>query len=196
MNNDVVFLGGGGHSLVCADILNQNPDFNLVGFVDKNPNVILSQNGCKYFGNDNILENLVESKYTFFIAFGQLTSPKKRTELYNRIIKLGGKFIILISKYSYVSPSSTINSGTIIMNGSVINAKSLIGENCIINTNAVIEHEAIIESNVHIAPNATILGNVVIKEGSFIGAGAIIREGITINKNSIIKAGETVMKNI
>lgn len=195
MSNNVVFLGGGGHSLVCADILNQNPEFNLAGFVDKNPNAILGQNGYKYFGNDEILENLIENKFSFFIAFGQLTSPRKRIDIYNRIISLGGKFIILISKNSFVSPSANVDKGTIIMNGTVVNAKSVIGKNCIINTNAVIEHEAIIENNVHIAPNATVLGNAVIREGSFIGAGAIIREGITINKNSIIKAGEKIMLN-
>ena len=196
MNNNIVFLGGGGHSLVCAEILNQHKELNLIGFVDKNPTATLYHNGYNYLGDDNILEDLIENKYIFFIAIGQLKSPEKRINFYNKIINLGGEITTLISKYSIVSPSAHISRGTILMNGSIINAKANIGKNCIINSNAVIEHETIIESNVHIAPNATILGNVVIREGSFVGAGAIIREGITINKNSIIKAGETVMKNI
>lgn len=195
MKKDVIFIGGGGHSLVCADIINQTKNLTLAGFVDKEKNVPLSKLGYEFLGNDKNLETLIEKYKYFFLSFGQVKSPLKRIQAYERIIDLGGDFISLISKYSFVSPSAIVDKGTIIMNGTVVNAKSVIGKNCIINTNAVIEHEARIESNVHIAPNATILGNVNIKEGSFIGAGAIIREGVTIEKNTIIRAGEKIMFN-
>ncbi len=195
MKKNIIFIGGGGHSLVCADIINQNKDLTLAGFVDKKKDALLSKSGYQYLGNDQKLDDLVKDYKYFFISLGQIKSPLKRIEIFKKIINLGGNFIKLISKYSYVSPSAIIDTGTIIMNGTVVNAKSVIGKNCIINTNAVIEHGVNIESNVHVAPSATILGDANIKEGCFIGAGAIVREGVTIEKNTIVSAGDNIMFN-
>ena len=193
MKNNIVLIGGGGHSLVCYDVICQNQNLNLVGFVDIRSDVVLKKIGCKYLGNDDNLGELIKKRFLFFVSVGQIKSPNKRIEIYNKVKKMGGNFIVLISKFSYVSPYASIDEGSIVMNGSVINSKTKIGKNCIINTNTVIEHEVMIESNVHIAPNATILGNVKIKEGTFVGAGAVIREGMTIEKNSIIPAGKILM---
>jgi sugar O-acyltransferase (sialic acid O-acetyltransferase NeuD family) len=193
MKNNIVLIGGGGHSLVCYDVIRQNQNLNLVGFVDIRSDVVLKKIGCKYLGNDDNLGELIKKRFLFFVSVGQIKSPNKRIEIYNKVKKMGGKFIVLISRFSYVSPYASIDEGSIVMNGSVVNSKTKIGKNCIINTNTVIEHEVIIESNVHIAPNATILGNVKIKEGTFVGAGAVIREGMTIEKNSIIPAGKILM---
>lgn len=193
MKNNVVLIGGGGHSLVCYDVVCQHRNLNLVGFIDVKPDTILSEIGCKYLGNDTIINDLINKNYSFFISIGQIKSPKRRIEIYNNISNLGGSFINLISNFSYVSPIAHIDYGTIVMNGSVINAKAKIGKNCIINTNVTIEHEVVIESNVHVAPNATILGNVYIEEGCFIGAGSIIREGVTIKKHTVLPAGKKVM---
>ena len=185
MSNKIVFIGGGGHSLVCYDILCQNKDLSLIGFIDIKQDVVLKKVGCKYLGNDRVIKSLIKKNYFFFNAIGQI----------KKIINSNGQFITLISKNSIISPMAKLGQGTILMNGCIVNAKSVIEENCIINTNAVIEHEVKIEPHVHIAPNATILGNVTIKSGSFIGAGAIIREGLTIQNNSVVPAGEKVMKS-
>ncbi|MDC1280933.1 acetyltransferase [bacterium] len=195
MNKNIIFIGGGGHSLVCAEIVNQHQDYKLVGFIDKNNNAILSESGYIYLGDDKILRDVIKKNSYFFITIGQIKNPSKRIEMFEKILSWGGEFPVLMSNNCYISPSAQIGKGTIIMNGSVVNAKSIVGENCIINSNALIEHEVIIESHVHIAPSAIILGKVVIKYGSFIGAGAIIREGVIIEKNSIIAAGEKVMFN-
>ncbi len=193
MKNNIVLIGGGGHSLVCYDVISQNQNLNLVGFVDIRSDVVLRKIGCKYLGNDDNLGELIKKRYFFFVSVGQIKSPNKRIEIYNKVKKMGGNFIVLISTFSYVSPLASIDEGSLVMNGSIINAKAKIGKNCIINTNAVIEHGVKIESNVHIAPSAIILGDANIKEGSFIGADTIIREGLTIKKNSVIPAGEKVM---
>lgn len=195
MSNKIVFIGGGGHSLVCYDVLCQNKDLNLIGFIDIKQDVVLKKVGCKYLGNDRVIKSLIKKDYFFFNAIGQIKTPEKRIETFKKIINSNGQFTTLISKNSFVSPMAKLGQGTILMNGCIVNAKSIIEENCIINTNAVIEHEVKIEPHVHIAPNATILGNVTIKSGSFIGAGAIIREGLTIQNNSVIPAGEKVMKS-
>jgi len=196
MKKNVVFIGGGGHSLVCADIINQSNNLILAGFVDIDKNASLSKNGYECLGDDQDLEILAKKYKYFFITFGQIKSPQIRIKVFKNILKAGGCFPVLKSNFSYVSPSVEIGKGSLIMNGCVINSYASIGQNCIINSNSVIEHEAKIESHVHIAPSAIILGNATIKEGTFVGAGSIIREGVTIKKNTVIKAGDRVMKDI
>ena len=126
MKKNIIFIGGGGHSLVCADIINQNKNLTLVGFVDNKKDALLGKSGYQYLGKDKDLEFLIEKYKYFFISFGQIKSPLKRIEAFKKIINLGGNFIKLISNYSYVSPSAMIDIGTIIMNGTIVNAKVLL----------------------------------------------------------------------
>ena len=190
---NVIFIGGGGHSLSCCDVLYQNKNLNLIGFVDPNQNALLSKNGGKWLGSDDNLKDLIYNYKNIFISIGHIKSPEKRVFYFDESKRLGAIFPILKSKFSYISPSAIIEEGSIIMNGAVINAKAHVAKNCIINSNAVIEHGVYISNHVHIAPSAIILGDVSIEEGCFIGAGAIIREGVTIRKKSIIRAGEVVL---
>jgi len=197
LNNlsNLIFIGGRGQSLSCCDNLDQNKNFNLIGFVDPNKNAVLSQSGYKWLGYDEHLKDLIYKYKNIFISIGHIKNPDKRVFYYNESKKIGAIFPVLKSKFSYISPTAVVEEGSIIMNGAIINAKAHISKNCIINSNAVIEHGASISKHVHIAPSATILGDVSIEEECFIGAGAIIREGVTIRKKTIIRAGEVVFYN-
>ena len=80
MNNlsNIVFIGGGGHSLSCCDILNQNKNFNLIGFIDPNKNAVLSKSGCEWLGPDEYLKDLIYKYKNIFISIGHIKSPDKR----------------------------------------------------------------------------------------------------------------------
>ena len=68
MKNNVVLIGGGGHSLVCYDVVCQHQNLNLVGFIDVKPDTILSEIGCKYLGNDTIINDLING-YSVLIEY-------------------------------------------------------------------------------------------------------------------------------
>jgi sugar O-acyltransferase (sialic acid O-acetyltransferase NeuD family) len=191
--SDIIFLGGGGHSLSCCDVLNQNKNFNLIGFIDANKNALLSESGYEWLGSDNNMQEAIQKYKNIFISIGHMKTADKRVFLYEKSKKIGGVFPILKSNFSYISPTAFIEEGSLIMHGAVINAKAHISKNCIINSNSVIEHGVTIGNHVHIAPSAIILGDVKIGDECFIGAGAIIREGVTIGKRTVIKAREIVI---
>ena len=194
MNNkkNLIFVGGGGHSLSCADIVSQQNFYNLVGFTDPNKNSILSTKGFAWLGSDDNLENIIDKSKYVFISLGHTKQATLRVSAYNKCKHLGLSFPILKSSYSYVSSSANIDEGTLIMNGVIINAFAYVKKNCIINSNAVIEHGVRIGNHVHIAPSAIILGDVNIGDECFIGAGAIVKEGTTIKKGTYIRAREIV----
>ena len=81
MKNNIVLIGGGGHSLGCYDVISQNQNFNLVGFVDIRSDVILKDIGCKYLGSDDVLYELIKKRVFFLVSkyllrklFGLLSS--------------------------------------------------------------------------------------------------------------------------
>jgi UDP-3-O-[3-hydroxymyristoyl] glucosamine N-acyltransferase len=78
-------------------------------------------------------------------------------------------FPILKSNFYYISPTTFIEEGSLIMHGAVINAKVYISKNFIINSNSIIKHGVSISNHVHIAPSATILGDIKIGDECFIG---------------------------
>ena len=191
--SDIIFLGGGGHSLSCCIVLNQNKNFNLIGFIDANKNALLSESGYEWLGSDNNMQEAIEKYKNIFISIGHVKTADKRVFLYEKSKKLGGVFPILKSNFSYISPTAFIEECLLIMHGAVINAKVNISKNCIINSNSIIEYGVSIGNHVHIAPSATILGDLKIGDECFIGAGAIIREGVKIGKRTVIKAREIVI---
>ena len=189
---NICFIGGGGHSISCADVLEQNKNMNIVGFLDPSKNSSLGKQGYQRLGNDDYLKEIVNKYKNIFISLGQIKLSTKRKELFNQAKLYNAHIPILISQFAYISSKSAISEGSIIMNGAVVNSNVIIKQNCIINSNALIEHDAIINEHVHIAPSSTILGNVTIGKESFIGAGAVIREGVKIGEKVFIKAGEIV----
>lgn len=106
------------------------------------------------------------------------------------------KFATAIHPLSVVSPSATIDTGTVVMQSALIQADAKIGKHCIINSGASIDHECKIEDFVHISPHATLCGNVHVGEGSWIGAGATVIPGIKIGRWCTIGAGSVVIRDI
>lgn len=95
-----------------------------------------------------------------------------------------------------ISSYSTIDSGTVVMQGSIINAGTRIGKHCIVNTASIIEHDCMVDDFVHVSPNATLCGGVQIGEGTHIGAGAIVIPNVKIGKWCIIGAGTVVTESV
>ena len=119
-----------------------------------------------------------------------------RKRLYEFFNDNHADFMKLISKYSYVSKTSNIGSGSIIMPGAIIRNQTNIGYNTIINSNATVEHGCTIGNHCHIAPGVVITGNVSIEDECFIGANSTILPNLRISKGSTFGAGSVVVKDI
>ncbi len=59
--SDIIFLVRGGYSLSCCDVLNQNKNFNLIGFIDANKNALLSESGYEWLGSDNNIQEAIQN---------------------------------------------------------------------------------------------------------------------------------------
>ena len=187
-------IGSGGHARACIDVIETTNQYEIVGMVEKDEEIIDDNLGYSVIGTDNDLQDLRQQYNNALITVGQIKSPKIRIKLYQLLKELDFTLPVIVSSQAYVSKHAQIGEGTIIMHGVIINANAKIGNNCIINNRALIEHDAVIGNHCHIATGAIINGEVSVGNETFIGSGALTRQAISIGENCVIGAGE-VLKN-
>ena len=172
MKHNIVVIGAGGHAKVCIDLIKSSTNFRIkhvIGLEKESGKNIL---GIKIIGNKKDFKELLKTSRYAIIALGQIKSYKKRKEYFRKLKKYGFKIPKIISTNAIFSKYSTVDEGTVVMNGSVINA------------------------NVNVSTGAIINGGVKIGSGTFVGSGAIIIQNVKIGENCIVGAGAIVKKNL
>lgn len=188
----ILVIGAGGHSKVVIDILQEQPEYHIVGCIDNDENKVISD--VPVIGQDKDLEKFYTSGVRHaVIAIGD---NYIRNKLYNKVRSIGYEMINAISKHSCVSKNAILGSGVVIMPGAIINAYTSISDNVIINTGTTIDHDCRIGTSVHIAPGCNIAGSVQIGEGTFVGLGSKVIDSIIIGEWSIIGAGSVIITEI
>lgn len=182
INLDMYLYGASGHAKVVMDILVASGE-PVCGLVDDNPEVN-DLNGHQVYRQ-------FEGFSPFIVSIGSNAIRKKIVE------KLGNvPFGKAIHPSAIISPSVSIEEGTVVMQGAVVQADTRIGRHGIINTGASVDHECVIDDFVHISPHCTLCGNVRVGEGSWIGAGTTIIPGVRIGRWCVIGAGSVVTEDV
>lgn len=189
----LLLLGAGGHSKVVAEIAMQNPNFELVGLVDRNA-VGTIVNGVRVVGNDDSLASFLQKGICHIhVAIG---NNSLRAGLADRILKLSFKLATLVSPAANISQTAHLGEGAVVMGGATLNADARIGDLTIINTGANIDHDCKIGRAVHIAPGCTLAGNVTVGDRTFLGAGSTVIPSVTLGHDVIVGAGACVINDI
>ena len=189
--NDIVIMGIGGHASMCIDILLEQNEFNLVGFIDKIETSDKKHN-LNYLGSLENLDKLISlGLKNLIIGIGFSGNLKKREKYYDEFCN---KINIptIIHKKSIIEESAIIKAGCQIMAGAIIGSHVNIDSNCIINSGSIISHDSTIKKSSHITPGAILAGNVTIGKRCTIGMGSTIYLGIEISDDETINNGENV----
>lgn len=197
IENNIILVGGGKHTMACLDILKQNFMFNIAGIVYTK---VLPENplySCESLGTLKDLKSIFNNKAkNAILAFGGLDDMKERQEVFNLLKDIGFHLPNLIHPKSIVEPSVILGNGIQIFGGANIGSGAVIGDNCIINSNSVVSHHCEIGENVHITPGAILGGSVIVGDNSIIGMGTTLFYGIEIGSNVIINNGKHIFKNV
>ena len=189
-----VIIAASGHGKVVLDILEQNDNIEIAGFIDDNPDLLgKCVNGIPVIGDFSMISNLIENIDRGIVAIGD---NRKRAVFFKKLQDIGLQTISVIHPSAIIAKTASIGNGTVVAANVVINPSAKIGDNCIINTGATIDHDNFIADNVHISPGANLAGNVSIDNYSHIGIGASIINGIVIGQNATIGAGAVVTRNV
>lgn len=191
----IIILGASGQGKVVLDILRENKEFDIAGFIDNNEQLKGAMvDGVLVFGTDKEIDRLrQEGIQTAIVAVGD---NKERCELADKLKKKGLRLVNAIHPRASIASNVVFGSNITIANSAIICAYAVIEDNVIINTGAIVEHENIIGRGVHIASGVKLAGRVRVGEKSFIGIGAVVIQNVKIGKNSVIGAGAVVLKDI
>lgn len=186
---DIVLVGGGGHSKSVADCIERQGKYRIAGYTDKEQHL----SKYTYLGTDSELQHLYENGIkNVVIAVGYLGKGNLRECLYKKVKEIGFYLPVIKDPSSIVSESALLGEGTFIGKGAVVNSETEIGKMVIVNTMALVEHECKVADFTHIAVAAVVCGNVTIGQAAFIGANATVIQGRTIKERYIVAAGETI----
>ena len=158
----LIILGSGGYGHTVADVVEQL-GYNILFLDDSLPDHPLSS-----------FVDFIGEGVEFIPAFG---NNEFRLSWCDRITQAGGKLATLIHPTAYVSPTATINLGTVILPHAIINTDVVINRGCIINLGAIVDHGCIIEEGVHVCLGATVKGENHLPRCIKIEAGEVVERG-------------------
>lgn len=185
----------GGHGRVVLDALLAT-DKPIEGIIDAQLELGSLIFGVPVVGTDDFIKTLDPKKTELVNGLGSTKNTQARQEIYNRLTKMGFKFIGVQHSSATIGAECEIAVSTQIMAGAVLQNRVRTGENCVINTRASVDHDATIADHVVISPGAIISGSVKIGYGTLIGAGAVIIQGIEIGDNCVVGAGAVVRHSV
>lgn len=123
-------------------------------------------------------------------------TPKVRRKLIEKILSRGGKFINVISNFSFVVPTAKIGNGVIMAIGTAVSDNVEIGDFAAINGFTTIGHDAQIGKYSCIMAHVGVNGFTKIGEEVFIGGNAVLVPNAEIEDGAYVGAGSVVLKKV
>lgn len=189
---NMYLYGAGGHSIVVAEIVEDN-GMPVKGVFDDNTakkvwnGLLPIWGGIKATNTKQAFSALDEP---LIITVGNNVMRAEIAQL------LDIAYGTAIHKSSIVSPSASVGAGTVVLHGAIIQAAAIVGRHVLVNTGASIDHDNVIGDYAHISPQAALCGHVTVGEGTHIGAGAVVIPKINIGKWCLVGAGAVVIRDI
>lgn len=194
MNRKLYIIGAGsvgGH--IAYNINYYNEDYEIVGFLDDNPEKIGSlQFGYKVIGPIDLALKLENVNIAIGIAFPGIKKKIVEKVKSNRSLL----FPVFIHEKAWVSDLVNIGNGTIIYPGTSVNYGCSVGDFVVINMNCAIGHHTQIGAYSSLAPNVGTGGHTNIGKCVEMGIGSCTLQNVIIHDHSIIGGQAMVIDSV
>jgi len=111
-----------------------------------------------------------------------------RWHIYQKVLADGYSTPSLIHPRAYVSRSSVVGQGAIVMAGVVVDAAK-VSDLVVLWPGVIVNHDSVIGTNTFLSPNSTVCGFVCVGQSCFVGAAVVIVDHRTVSDFTFIKAG-------
>ena len=194
---DLVIVGTGGvgkeTALIVEDINEISQEWNLLGFIDDNKELIGKEiNGYKVLGDREFLNNFDKEVYVVIAIADYCIKEELVKYLTNKNIQ----YATLIHPSVKINRSISIGKGCIIYQNVIMTVNINIGNHVIISPKCGIGHDSLIEDYVTVLWNVNISGSERIRQGVTLGSGCTIIQGLEIGRGSFVGAGAVVIRDI
>ena len=167
-------------------------DWDLLGFLDDAPSRIGQHViGLPVLGSADWIAEHRDTQ----VAMG-IGHPWIRYTAAQRLDTLGVTWATIIGPDCTISPSATVDEGTIVYAGSSLSSRSSLGRLCYLNYHAIVSHDASVGDFAGVMAQVALSGDVKVGEGAFVGVGVSTRQGVSIGAWSLIGAGASVVCDI
>lgn len=194
---DIAIYGAGGFGKEVACLIKRinevSPTWNLIGFLDDNPELKgkMISHYAPCLGGINEL-NAYTEPLSVTIAVG---NPSLVRSIVERITNPRVDYPNLIGKSFFIVDKETfrIGRGNIIQGPGSASCDVVLGDFNVLNGEVVLGHDVNIGSYNTLMPAVRVSGNVNIGECNFFGVGSIILQQLNIGNNVRLGAGSVMM---
>lgn len=181
MQGRIIIIGAGGHATSVADLA-FSAGWQIACFIDA------TRAGGSLLGIPILkVPDTVRDAEAFCVAIGD-NDVRERMSAEILMRFRDAQFPVLVHSFSYVSPYSSLGSGTVVLAGASIGSNATVGKGCIVNTGASIGHDVKIEDFASIGPGATTGGRARIGQRAVVALGAKVRHGVSLGNDAILGA--------
>jgi acetyltransferase EpsM len=201
----LVILGGGEHARVVAEAAIAS-GWEVVGYTDAGGSAPgSSAPGASAdrampvprLGTDaDVAARLADVGGTggaFVLGFGGPVDARRRAVA---AFPRDARWATVIHPRAWVSPTATVEPGTVVLGGAVVNAGARLGPHAIVNSGAIVEHDVVVGAHAHVAPGAVIGGGATIGQEAFVGLGAAVRDHRSVGRGAVIGMGAVVVGDV
>lgn len=195
----IVILGMGSAAISIANIISNEYNYEVVGFVGTDEEN-KKYNGKKIYrnipliGTRKILKDLRKQKIGGFIA--AIGDNYIREKVFYEASNEGLIPINAISRNAFIENDAIIKSGIVIGSGSVIQHGVEIGDNTFISSGCILNFKSKISENCFISPGCVMGSKTVIEKNVLIGSRSVINSKIKVGKNQIIESNQVINSNL
>jgi sugar O-acyltransferase (sialic acid O-acetyltransferase NeuD family) len=185
-----------GHGKVVLEILQAMGIFDVIGFVDDDPDKTdLSIRGLKVISTTAEMRSL-RDKYQAVGGIVAIADNPARRKLGMLIEECGFELINAIHPTVHLDSDIILGRGIVLCQGVIVVAGTRIGNSVNIHTGATIDHDNIIEDGANLGPGVHTAGRVRVGKDAFIGTGAALIPNVTVGEGALIGAGTVVIRPV
>jgi len=185
-----------GHGKVVLEILQAMQCFEIVGFVDDDPEKLkLMIRGLPVVGTTRDFEQIRQDLGVEGAIVAIADGPRRRT-LGQRISEAGLELVNAIHPTVHLDTDVVVGKGVVLCQGVIVVAGTWIGNSVNMHTGATIDHDNVIEDGANLGPGVHTAGRVHIGRDAFIGTGAVFIPDVTVEEGAIVGAGAVVIRPV
>jgi len=191
----IVIIGAGGHGRVVLDILKNNHQFSIAGFIDSDPAKHHQEmDGIPILGDISLARQFRDMGIEgAIVAIGD---NRIRDSFAETLENAGIGLVSAIHPSANIAGNAAIGKNCVICAGANICAHVVIEDSVILNTGCIIDHESLIEKASHICPGVRLAGHVRVCEYASVGIGSTVIQNLKIGPSAIVGAGSVVIDHV
>lgn len=192
---DIIIVGAGGCGREVAnwieDINKVAPTWNIVGFLDDNPEAFKGF-PCRYpiLGPIKDHNPVDRTKYAMGIA-----NPTVKKLVGPALLEKGAQFASIIHPNTHIYSEYDFGIGLVTYPNAKIATGCRIG-NFVTLQSTILGHDSQLEDYVTVSSSCGITGGTRLREGCFIGDHACIAVGLEVGANAYVGIGSVVIRNV